>query len=103
MKLPNWFDKERQDRNRESKRQEIDWAKKTKGTRSAGSGSSWRRPQDNRTAIFLDQIKFTRAQSFRISLGEWQSLASDAAREGRDPRMVIEFKPSGITLIVTEA
>lgn len=103
MKLPSWFDKERQDRNRESKRQEIDWAKKTGGRRSAGSGSSFRQPQDNRTATHLDQIKFTRSGSFRISLGEWERIKSDALRAGRDPRLVIEFKPSGTTLIVTEA
>ena len=75
------------------------------GRRQAGSGSSWRAPQDIKTEDYLVQVKYTDRASFTLKRSEWDSLARDAARAGRDPIMVIEFtggKDPGPRLVVTE-
>jgi hypothetical protein len=101
--LPAWFDQQRERNNRRSRQQERQHATANNGKVQAGSGSSWRAPQDVRTPTHLDQLKFTDAASFRIDIREWQRTRADALRDGREPRLVISFERYGISLVVTEA
>lgn len=100
--LPPWMsskgNKRRQ--NRRSSKQESDRAKEIGGRASAGSGSSYRSPQDVRNQEFLEQLKYTDANQYTIKAKEWESLKKDALKEGREPRMVVET-PFG-RLIITE-
>lgn len=102
MPLPIWFDKNREKQNARSRRQEKDRAEQIGGRVQAGSGSSWRAPEDIRAEEFLEQIKFTDSKGFRITVEEWQRLRGHAERDGRSPRLVIDFERFGIRLIVTE-
>lgn len=98
--LPNWFGNTRKRQNQRSKKQERNRAKETGGRVQAGSGSSWRAPQDNRTPERLEQIKFTDKSSFTINVKEWLALEADALRDGRDPVFVIDFDKYGVRLEV---
>lgn len=112
--LPAWWsgkaDKKKQ--NRRSARLERAHAERTGGRVQAGSGSSWRAPEDVVGPIdeesgegFLDQHKYTDKLQFPIKRAEWDRLRRNALRAGRDPRLVIEFQDGERTvlkLLVTE-
>lgn len=103
MTLPKWFDKNRESVNRRSQEQERKRAKEIGGHVQAGSGSSWRAPQDVVGKEHLEQLKFTDRKSITIHAEDWIQLRADASRSGREPRYILEFKQEGIRLIVTEA
>jgi hypothetical protein len=103
MSMPKWFSDEgapRKERNRRSKKQETGRAKEIGGRATAGSGSSYRAPQDVFNRDFLEQLKFTDKESFTIKLAEWEQLEADARRAGREPRWVQEM--GGRRFIITE-
>jgi hypothetical protein len=103
--LPPWWDKEsarkRKQVNKRSKKQEEDRAKKIGGRVQPGSGSSYRAPQDVRNDDYLEQLKFTDADSFALKAKEWLAGEADASRFGRSHRMVIDFDKYGLRLVVT--
>jgi hypothetical protein len=101
--LPEWFHKDRERQNTRSRKQERDYAKERQGKVQAGSGSSWRRPQDVQEADSLTQLKFTDKDSFTINVKEWKGIRADALRDGREGKIVIEFSKHGIRLAVSEA
>lgn len=100
--LPSWMSGsgQRKARNRRSARQERDRAQEIGGRVSAGSGSSWRSPQDVRNGEYLEQLKFTDKKQYTIKEDEWIGLRADALREGKEPRLVIDT-PFG-RLVITE-
>lgn len=101
--LPRWFDKPLQDQNRRSQQHERKLAKETGGRVTAGSGSSWRAPQDVKSDTHLIQHKYTDAKSFTINVErDWLPLVADAVRAGRDPALVINFDSHGKRIVVTE-
>lgn len=100
--LPPWFSKNREKINRRSRSQERRYAEENRGRVQAGSGSSWRAPQDVKEDDYLTQLKFTDKQSFSIKVAEWKKIRKDAREAGRDPKLVIDFEKEGIRLIVTE-
>lgn len=103
MSLPAWWDKaERRDRNARSKKQEKKIARRTGGRVQAGSGSSWRRPQDVVEEGHVVQAKFTDKPSFTISMKEWAGIRKDAYALGRSPKMEIEFQKHKVKLVITE-
>lgn len=102
MSLPSWFEKDREKQNARSQAQERKRAKETGGRVSAGSGSSWRSPQDNRTDEHMEQIKYTDRASYSLKMSEWEAIREDALRFGREPRLLIDFEKHGIRLLITE-
>lgn len=100
--LPAWMsdadDKRRQ--NKRSGAQERARAKQVGGRVQAGSGSSWRAPQDVISADYVEQIKYTDAASFILKIAELQGLLSDGYRAGKSPRMVVDFSAYGIRAII---
>lgn len=100
--LPPWFNKDRERRNARSRKQEKERAEEIGGRTQAGSGSSWRAPEDIRAEGFLEQLKFTDSKGFRVTVDEWKRIKKNANNAGRLPRMVIEFSEYGITLVITE-
>ena len=102
MDLPSWWDRQKQDQNRRSKKQEEQHAKRVGGKRQVGSGSSWRSPGDVRSEEYLDELKYTDAKSFSVSPVLWAGIKKKAALTGRTPRLIIRFDSSGLELIVTE-
>lgn len=101
--LPEWFHKDRERQNTRSRKQERDYAQERQGKVQPGSGSSWRRPQDVQEEGFLTQLKFTDKDSFTIKASEWKAIRNDALRDGREPRLVIEFSKHGFTVAVSES
>ena len=100
---PAWWDPDqRKTRNQRSKTQELNRAKDTGGRVQAGSGSSWRAPQDVVTGEHLEELKFTGKSSYSIKTSMWVKLRSNAVRLGREPKLVIDFVEEGVRLIVTE-
>lgn len=103
--LPPWFDKEsahkRKQVNTRSKKHETARAKEIGGRVQPGSGSSSRAPQDVRNDEYLEQHKFTDADSFALKIKEWLRNEDDASRFGRLHRMVIDFDAYGVRLVVT--
>lgn len=103
--LPPWWDKEsarkRKEVNRRSKKHEKDRADQIGGRVQPGSGSSKNAPQDVRNEEYLEQHKFTDADSFRLSVKDWLSGEDDASRFGRLHRIVIDFDKHGVRLVVT--
>lgn len=99
MALPAWFDSRKQ-QNQRSAEQESKRAKQTGGRRQAGSGSSWRARQDNKTSDFLESIKYTDQERFTLKLDELMELRADALDTGREPRMIIDFNRAGVRLII---
>lgn len=93
--LPRWWD-ERKDRNRRSRRQEKRIAKESGSRVQAGSGSSWRAPQDIKGDEHLTQVKFTDRASYRLAAAELDAVLRDALQAGRDPRMILEFVSFGL-------
>ena len=102
MTLPSWWNKDGQRQNRRSATQERKRAQQIGGRVQAGSGSSWRAPQDIRSDEFLEQIKYTDLKSASISISVWKRLKADANRAGLEPRYVIDFEKEGIRLVITE-
>lgn len=102
--LPRWLDPANQKRrqNRRSGAQERQRAEDLGGRRQAGSGASWRAPQDVATPDYLEQLKFTDAASFTVKVAEWLGLRADALRAGREPRMVVDFEAHGVRLVIVE-
>lgn len=102
--LPAWFgeqgDKRRQ--NRRSRAQERKRAAETGGKVQRGSGTSWRARGDVRREEDLEQLKFTDAASYRVSVKEWQAIVADAQSQGREPVLIIDFEQHGLRLRVTQ-
>ena len=101
--LPAWWGRDKQRQNTRSRKQERDYAEEKQGKVQAGSGSSWRRPQDVQEEGFLTQLKFTDKDSFALKASEWKQIREDALRDGREPKLVIEFSKHGITLAISES
>ena|SRR5687768_1599960 len=103
--LPPWWDKEsshkRKQINKRSEKQESDRAKQIGGRVQPGSGSSSRAPQDVRNESYLEQLKFTDADSFRLSVLEWLSGEADASRFGRSHRLLVDFDKYDVRLVIT--
>lgn len=101
---PPWLsDAERKRRqNRQSAAQEARRATETGGRRQPGSGSSYRAPQDVKHEHYLEQTKYTDADSFSIKVDEWEQIKADAARSGREPLLFIEFRKRMLKLVITE-
>lgn len=98
--LPVWLDDDRRRRNTRSGAQERARAAEIGGRVQAGSGSSWRAPQDVHNATHMEQIKFTDQKSYSLTAKELRQLLEDALRAGKDPRMVIDFQKYGIRAII---
>lgn len=97
---PSWNPRRRN--NQRSRAQEGKRAKQQGGRTQAGSGSSWRAPGDVVTPDYLEQLKFTDKESYRILLVEWKASQADAHRMGREGKWVIDFPQQRIRLVVTE-
>lgn len=102
MSLPRWWNNQRKQQNERSRKQEENHATRTGGQRQAGSGSSWRRPQDVREPDRLAQVRYTDKKGYRISLVEWLQIRRDALNDGRQAVMIIDFDQARIRLEVTE-
>lgn len=101
---PHWLGgkRDRQKVNRRSARQERERAREVGGTVQPGSGSSWRAPRDVKTVEHLEELKFTDQKGYTIDVREWERLATQAALQGKEPRLIVEFPERGIRLIVEE-
>lgn len=99
---PAWWDRDKQKQNSRSAQQERKVAKRTGGRVQAGSGSSWRAPQDVKTSTHLISVKYTDRASYSIKADDWAALVDDAAHTGREPALIIEFPERGIRLLVVE-
>lgn len=99
--LPHWMTGkgEKRTRNSRSRRQEQRRAEETGGKVQAGSGSSWRRPEDVVTPETLEQLKFTDSDGFRVTAAECQRILGNALRTGREPIIVIEFSQHSIRVV----
>ena len=102
MTLPAWFEQQKQDQNRRSKKQEQKIAKEVGGRRVAGSGSSWRQPGDVKNNTHLIEAKFTDKDSYSLSANTWEKVQADAHRQGKEPAMVVELSRHNIKLLITE-
>ncbi len=71
------------------------------GRVSAGSGSSWRSPQDVRNEDALESLKFTDSKQFILKASDIVQLQEDALRAGRDARMVVDFSRHSIRAVIT--
>lgn len=110
--LPPWMEdtpkKKRQKINQRSAKQEKEHAQRTGGRVQAGSGSSWRAPEDVRGKLdaegggYLDQLKSFATGRYTLSAKEWIKLRRNAHKDGREPRLIIEFPEQGVRLVVTE-
>ena len=109
--LPAYIDPDRAARkavNARSAKQEADHARKTGGKVQAGSGSSWRAPEDVRGPLddddegFLDQLKSYETGRITITDEEWAKSRKNAHIAGREPRWIIEFPASGTRLKLVE-
>lgn len=102
--LPPWTsDKARRKRqNRDSGRQERDRAKEVGGRAQPGSGSSWRAPEDVVNGDFLEQLRYTDADSFNIKVKHLKSLKANSLRMGLQGRTVVEFRKHNIRIIIEE-
>ena len=103
--MPKWWGKEREERNRRTRKQEAGHAKATGGKQQAGSGSSYRAPGDVLQAEFLDELKWTDKGSRALDLREWESHRTKALLMGRQPRMFVDFtgsKRRRTRLMITE-
>ena len=67
----------------------------------AGSGSSWRAPQDVVAPEYLESLKFTDKHTFILDADDLLRLREDAFRLGREPKMVIEFAQYRFCVAVT--
>lgn len=101
MPLPKWMSSKAklQRQNRRSRNQERQRASEVGGRERAGSGSSWRAPQDVITATHLEQLKYTDHAVAVIKASELNKLDADATNAGKLPRLVVEFKRHGIRLV----
>ena len=97
---PPWLDSRKRN-NARSRQQEASRANETGGRVSAGSGSSWRAPQDVRTADELEQIKFTDKKRFVLDADEMEKVYQDALRAGREPTMIVDFERHKKRAIIT--
>lgn len=100
--MPAWWDKDRQRQNTRSQKQEKDRAKEIGGVAQPGSGSSWRRPQDVVTADAMEQLKYTDKDSFTLKVSDWEQLAADALRAGKEPRMIVEMSKHNLRFLIIE-
>ena len=104
--LPPWWDKEsshkRKKINKRSAKQEKDRAKQIGGRVQPGSGCSSNAPQDVRSDEYMEQLKFTDGDSYRLTVKEWLQLRGDSDRFGRSPRMVVDFSRHNVRLVITQ-
>lgn len=104
MAMPPWWGEsgKRRTINRKSAEYERKIAKDTGGRVSAGSGSSWRAPEDVRSETHLIQHKYTERKSFTLTVAELQRVFANAGRAGRDGALIIDFETYGLRVTVTE-
>jgi hypothetical protein len=102
--LPGWLSGTggRKTNNRKSREYERRLARDTGGRTSAGSGSSWRAPEDVRSDTHLIQHKFTGKRSFILTVTELERVFTNARRAGREGAIVIDFESVGLRVTVTE-
>lgn len=102
--LPAWWGEaaDKRVQNRRSAQKERKVAKETGGRVQAGSGSSWRAPQDVVTDEEMIQHKYTDAKGYRLTVEEWEVVRRDALQAGREPAMIVEFTRTGRRLLITE-
>lgn len=110
--LPPWMEDNSKNRrksvNRRSQKQEKEHAQRTGGKVQAGSGSSWRAPEDVRGPLdeegggFLDQLKSYATGRYRLDANEWIKFRRNAHKDGREPRLIVEFPEHGVRLVITE-
>lgn len=85
-----------------SRDQENRRARRSGGTRNAGSGSGWLRKNDVRTATFSFENKITKYRSFTLKLDDLIKAEKIALLDGRT--MVFEINMDGRTyMVMTEA
>lgn len=89
--LPKWFENDKQTQNRRSRQQEKKLAKGSGGRVQAGSGSSWRAPQDIKTDEHLVQVKYTDKDSYPLKVLDLIQIATDAYRCGKTPVLIVDF------------
>lgn len=101
--LPSWWSKESglRSQNHRSARQERKVAKEVGGRVQAGSGSSWRAPEDIVSDTHMIQHKGTKADSYRVVLKEWKRIIKNARQAGKEPALIIEFE-DGTKVLMTE-
>lgn len=99
--LPPWFGDKgaKRTQNSRSRKQEKRRAEEVGGKVQAGSGSSWRRPEDVVGPETVEQIKYTDAKGFAVKAAELERILQNALRNGREPVIVIEFSQQRIRLI----
>lgn len=99
---PWWEESRRKQNNRDSKTQELRRARQVGGRVQAGSGSSWRAPNDVMTGDALEELKFTQKDSYRIRVVDWLRHRGNARRAGVEPTLIIDFPTHRIRLVVRE-
>jgi hypothetical protein len=99
--LPPWWGRHREKQNARSRRQERRHAAERGGKVQPGSGSSWRAKGDVRLVETLDELKYTDAASFRLTVATWNKIERAAHQSGREPRLIIEFSGHDLVLEVT--
>lgn len=97
--MPTWFGGRRQKQNKRSQKQEKKRAEELGGKTQAGSGSSWRAPQDIKANGILEQLKFTDKPTATVDVRHLRQLLDDAERAGRAPQYTIDFERYGIRLV----
>jgi hypothetical protein len=98
--MPPWWSEKSAKRrqNARSSRQERKIAREVGGKVQAGSGSSRRAPGDVKSSDELIQVKYTDANSYRLTVGESRKVHDDALKHGREPAMIVDFVQHGVRL-----
>lgn len=86
MKIPKWKRKEKKD------------AKDFGGKTNRGSGNFWSAPGDVKTDKYLLDSKFTKKQSYSISIKTWDKLYEEALFSYRIP--ILSLQLQDVELIV---
>lgn len=79
-------------------RQEIRVAKRRGGTRTPGSGSNWRRPNDVREQHVLWEMKATGKTQITVRKADWLQVRRNALLSGVTPAMHLDI--DGLRLVV---
>jgi len=100
MTFPSWWEKSRESNNRESRKQESNYAVKNGGKVQAGSGSSHRAKGDVKHGESLTEMKFTAKGSYSLTATTMKKIIGAADQLGREAEMVIDFTSHGIRAVV---
>jgi hypothetical protein len=85
-----------------SQRQEINIAKRYKGTTNAGSGNGWVRKNDVRTDMESIECKITSKGSYSLKLSDLTKAEENAILDDRIMLLIIEFSSNGRRFIVMD-